>query len=424
MPLEFHGNAICLSGGTGTRLKSELLGKYYPFWWGIASGGKEHQLATGIVDLDAATGEVWLKDTAKTILGSAGHALNLKLDTPNTTNLKIILVEKNGDCYARLKNVIKQRWDLSSAAVEDLSEKNSTGIYAVNNELDGALDFIEKIDARLNLGRTIFLFDPLRSVPWSTVQKVASRRINSFYRIGTEFIIFLFTSDLFLGRESFVPLPTHNIQDRWSAGERATVAETDALFSGESWRPIVLNALPLSDRETCLVNLYQHRLHSWFRYVLPLPFAPKPDQTYHLFFCSNFETGIRVTRSFFSDLTANPKYSPDNAATYEKFRHEHSSKTSGFSGRSKPLEFRILWKIIKEHEEGYCDLMCQDLIKEERDPGRRRTVLEWLQGEGYLTAQHYQDTWLNHPPTYMLNWKQVQAKLGVDQPLPLKPLMP
>ncbi len=425
LPLRFLGDAICLSGGTGTGLKSELLGKYYPFWWGIASGGKSHNLNTAIIDLDAATGEVCIEDTGQTVLGSAGHALSLKLDNSGTENLRIILVEKDAECYSHLKGVLGRRWpQLPLAEVEGPVEKNATSVHIINDSLDVAINVVEKIDATARLGRTIFLFDPLLSVPWESIQKVARKRITSFYKIGTEFIIFLFTSDFFIGRDEFVPLPVTVDETKWNSLERASVSEADALFSGVWWRPFVLNALSIEEREARLVRLYRRRLHSWFRYVLPLPFAPKANQTYHLFFCSNFETGIRVTRSFFSELTRNPKYSPNNAASYERFRREHPNKASGFTGRAKPLEFRILWKTVKEHEEGFCDVMCQDLMVEERSPARRRAALEWLENEGYLRRQRFEDEWDSHPPTYMLRWELVKRRLGIEAPPPLSPLLP
>lgn len=110
--LEFVGDAICLSGLTGTRLKSEVIGKYYPFWWSITSGGKNenYRYSTAIVELNAATGEVHIKDTGETILGSAGHLLELKVRSPNTSNFKVVLIEDNLDCYAHLKKVVRRRW--------------------------------------------------------------------------------------------------------------------------------------------------------------------------------------------------------------------------------------------------------------------------------------------------------------------------
>ncbi len=41
MALEFEGDAISLSGLTGSKLKSEIIGEYYPFWWNITSVEKE-----------------------------------------------------------------------------------------------------------------------------------------------------------------------------------------------------------------------------------------------------------------------------------------------------------------------------------------------------------------------------------------------
>jgi len=37
-PLEFVGDAITLSGLTGTKLKCDVIGEYYPFWLNIMSG--------------------------------------------------------------------------------------------------------------------------------------------------------------------------------------------------------------------------------------------------------------------------------------------------------------------------------------------------------------------------------------------------
>lgn len=83
-------------------MKCDVIGIYYPFWWKITSGGKsgEYQKTTSIIELNAASGEVYIKDTHETVLGSAGHALNLKINHLNddeirTDNLKVILVEED-----------------------------------------------------------------------------------------------------------------------------------------------------------------------------------------------------------------------------------------------------------------------------------------------------------------------------------------
>ena len=73
MPLEFKQDAICLSGLTGSKLKCAVIGKYYPFWWSITSGGqnRNYPFPTAIVELDAATGESHIKETSEVILGSS-----------------------------------------------------------------------------------------------------------------------------------------------------------------------------------------------------------------------------------------------------------------------------------------------------------------------------------------------------------------
>lgn len=80
--LEFVEDAICLSGLAGTKLKCDVLGSYYPFWWNITSGGQGANYAypTAIVELHAGTGEVYIKDLKQIVLGSAGHALELKAE--------------------------------------------------------------------------------------------------------------------------------------------------------------------------------------------------------------------------------------------------------------------------------------------------------------------------------------------------------
>jgi len=272
--LEFVGDAVCLSGLTGTRLKSEVIGDYYPFWWGITSGGKskDYRYSTAIVELNAATGEVYVKEAQETNLGSAGHALELKVSSPHTSNLKAVIVEENDECYDHLKNVIKRRWpNVSITEAEGPVDQNSSNIYLLNKTLDDALETIEKLD----LGNSIFFFDPLRSVEWIAIEKTAGRRIKDFYQTGTEFLIFLFTSDWFLGRDDLASLPSTPEKDEWTEEEKKTVSEADALFGTEEWRIPILNEKPVGDKERLLVELYKNNLHKWFRYVLPLLSCPE-----------------------------------------------------------------------------------------------------------------------------------------------------
>jgi hypothetical protein len=142
MPLEFMGDAISLSGLTGTKLKCEVIGSYYPFWWKITSGGKnlQYQKTTAIVELNAATGEDYIKDTGETVLGSAGHAMDLKVNhlgenEIDTTNLKVVLIEENADCYAHLKKVIGRRWPtVPIEEIEGPAGSNSSNIYLLNKK--------------------------------------------------------------------------------------------------------------------------------------------------------------------------------------------------------------------------------------------------------------------------------------------------
>jgi three-Cys-motif partner protein len=421
MALEFVGDAISLSGLTGSKLKSDVIGDYYPFWWRITSGGvsANHEWGTAIVELDAATGEMYIKETGETILGSAGHALALKCTDPNTKNLKVVLVEKDPACYDHLKRVIAKRWkrvDISMA--EGPHRLNSSNVYLMNKTLDSALSDIGKI----RTGNSLFFFDPLRGVEYETIEKVARERVNTFYKRGTEFIIFVFTSDWFLGRDDFSSLPRSADARRWTADEHDTVLEADALFGDTDWRDRILNDGPVEQREKGFIGLYKTRLHKWFRYVLPLPFNPKADQLFHLILCSNFDAGVRATRSFYSGKTGNPKYSPDNRAAFDRFRRLHPGIFAGLKSTRKPAQWRILWKTIVNHEEGLCDSMCSDFEKIQPIPELRQELLEWLQENGYLVKLDVANAWKLPIQQYELNWPTIKERLGVDPPLPLEPL--
>ncbi|GAI94047.1 unnamed protein product, partial [marine sediment metagenome] len=222
-----------------------------------------------------------IKDTKEIILGSSGHALDLKCSDPNTKKLKVVLVEKDGACYSHLKNVIHRRWgNVNIKMAEGPIWFNQSNIYLLNMELDRALNTIEKI----SLGNALFFFDPLRSVEYQVIEQVAKKRIKTYYKTGTEFIIFIFTSDWFLGRDDFAGLPTTIDKATWSEAEKMTVSDADALFGNTEWRDQILNSHPIDERENCLIELYRNRLHKWFRYILPMPFNPKTKQIFHLIF--------------------------------------------------------------------------------------------------------------------------------------------
>lgn len=423
MALEFIRDAISLSGLTGSKLKTDVIGEYYPFWWKITSGGPRanYEYSTAIVELDAATGEVYIKETMETISGSAGHALDLKCTNPNARNLKVVLVERDAACYGHLKNVIRRRWGrLDIGMTEGPLQLNSSNIYLLNKTLDNALSDIEKI----HVGNSLFFFDPLRSVEYQTVEKVAKKRINTFYKTGTEFIIFVFTSDWFLGRDEFASLPNTTDEISWTSEEKETVLEADALFGNTKWRGQILNNAPIQQREKGLIELYRNRLHKWFRYVLPLPFNPKADQIFHLILCSNFGTGVRATRNFYSGKTVNPRYSPENKEAFNQFRKSHPEIFVGLSGAKRPLQWRILWKTIVDHEEGFCDCMCSDFEDIEPIREKRQRLLEWLEKNRYLSRFTIDNVWMLPIQQYKLNWATIKERLGIDPPLPLEPLSP
>jgi three-Cys-motif partner protein len=400
-----------------------VIGEYYPFWWSITSGGQSnnYRYHTAIVELNAATGEVFIEDTKETVLGSAGHALELKAKTLHTENLKVILIEENLDCYTHLKNVIHRRWpNISIEEAEGPINRNSSNVYLFNTTLDKALSQI----TRIHLGNALFFFDPLRCVEYSVIETVARNRINTAFKTGTEFFIFVFTSDWFLGRDELAPLPKTFNESYWTKEETETVYEADSFFGDKNWRRSILTDLPIEEREKILIEEYKHRLHKWFRYVLPLPFNPKANQLFHLILCSNFEVGVRMTKNAYSNKTGNPKYSPNNEEAYKRFIQLHPETAKVVRCRKRPVEWLVLWKIITQHEGGMCDYMCKDLEKIETNPDKLEKTLDWLHKKGYLKIAKFENAW-NYPLNrYTLNWENLEEKLGITPPPLLKPISP
>jgi three-Cys-motif partner protein len=430
-PLEFVKDAISLSGQTGTKLKCEVVGKYYPFWWKITSGGKalNYQKPTAIVELYAATGEDYIKETGETILGSSGHALELKINhlndsEVNTDSLKIVLIEQDNVCYNTLKRVIARRWPTVHVnEAEGPVESNTSRIYLLYKNLDAAIAALEEIE----LGNAIYYFDPLRNVEWKAIEDVAAKRIENFCQTGTEFMIFLFTSDWFLGRDTLSALPETANAAMWSSEQKKAIGEADALFGNTEWREHILVSLPLQEKETALVELYKFRLYKWFRYVLPMPFTPKENQLFHLILCSNYEAGVKVTKDFYDSITNNPVYLPGREPSregYELFKKAHPEVSKGLSGVRRPLQWRILWKTIKYHEGGICDYRCRDFDEIEKDTIKVKSALEWLHEKGYLEVLRVENAWDSSIDRYRLCWKTIQNILKIAPPPMLKPISP
>ena len=424
MTLKFHNNAICLSGLAGTSLKCDVIGAYYPFWWRITSGGTrvQNRYPTAIVEMDAATGEVYIDDMKETALGSAGHALELKVNTKNTDNLKIVLIEENNDCYSNLREVIRRRWpSVNLKEAEGPVNENSTGIYLLHEKLEPALKDIGSLD----LGNSLYFFDPLRRVEYSIINEVASRRITQPFKTGIEFFIFSFTSDWFLGRDNFAPLPTTLDENEWSVQEERTVKEADDLFGGKQWHEHILTEkISTNSKQKLFIRFYKNRLHRWFRYVLPLPFNPKNQQLFNLILCSNYEAGVRMTRDAYSAITGNPKYSPSNEEALQKFRNLHPDLFANLGRNRRPIEWRILWKIVKQHEGSLCDYRCNDLIREEPDKTVRINALHWLLENDYLKLVKIDNAWEHRMHRYRIKWGTVKLKLGIEAQPKLRAISP
>ena len=426
--MQFKDHAVVLSGETGTKLKCEILKGYYPLWWSITSGGpnRDFRLPTSIIEMNAGTGLDYIEDTGETILGSSGHALQLKLeDERDTSKLKVVLVEEDSECFSHLKEVIKERWsslDLEQALSEINSNDNS--VYLLEKQPTAALDAIDKIPA---LGNALFFFDPLLYTPWSEIERVAKRRITDYYRVRTEFIVFLFTSDWFDGRRKagLAALPITPLESKWSSEQLDTVKKVDDLFGNKGWRTELLNDNPRDSRMSQLVDAYRKRLHQWFRYVLPLPFNPKENQIYHLFMCSNYEAGVRITRDFYAKFTKNPPYSPDANEMYQKFKRAHPIMRAKYPGRERPMVWKFLRMVIRDHEEGLCDIRCQDFRDLSDDWRERLACMHWLEIFKYLKqTEKLTNSWLDVPPLYKLDWDIVVKRLGASPPPAFSPIRP
>ena len=85
----------------------------------------------------------------------------------------------------------------------------------------------------------------------------------------------------------------------------------------------------------------------------------------------------------------------------------------------------MLWAIIRNHDEGLCDVLCKDFKRMEMDYGRRSAALAWLEAERYLSAMPQMTyAWPNPPQLYVLDWGVVKARLGIDPAPKLVPLRP
>ena len=102
---------------------------------------------------------------------------------------------------------------------------------------------------------------------------MATKRIRSPFQSGTEFLVFLFTSDWIKGRKGFSALPRTNDSTEWTESQRKTVIEAREAFPDDKWLKIFSNSDSEESLEKSLIEYYKSRLQKWFRFVIPLPFS-------------------------------------------------------------------------------------------------------------------------------------------------------
>ena len=423
MPLEFHNNAIVLSGVLGTKLKSKIINKYYNLWWWITSGGPNvnFKYPTSIVEMNAATGEVYIKETSETILGSAGCALNLKFNNIHikNPNLTLILVENDNNCIENLKKVIKRRFpkakinDEPSCIDEDINQ-----CVIIRKDVNEAIDTVNDLEIG---GRTIYFFDPLLSIDMDPLRKVYEKRIESPFFSGVEFLIFFFTSDWIYGRNGFTPLPKISDFENWSDNEKITVESLNNVLGADGWYNEILTDEEPSIRIKKLINIYQEQLFNLFRFVIPMPFAPKENQIYHLIFCTNYYAGANIFTNFYSTATNN-EWKPDNRTYYNKFKVLHRGDIIFPRGNRRPSEWKILWQLIKNYRFGKFDTHCRDLKEKEPYISKLHKSMKWLISKAYIKKYRNSNEKFNTLPRYELIWPTITKNLGLEKPPSLEPI--
>ena len=131
-----------------------------------------------------------------------------------------------------------------------------------------------------------------------------------------------------------------------------------------------------------------------------------------------------MTKDAYAKKTGNPKYSPDVNQAFEKFKVHHPETLRRLTGRKrKPSEWKVLWRIIKQHEDGICDSYCEDL-KTVENPYKLRRILSWLLAKNYLNVFNVDNAWGWSVTRYKLNWTTVTSNLGILPPAELKPISP
>ena len=424
MPLEFHDDAIILSGIYGTELKTSIIANYYKFWLNVTTRGSWGDV--NIIEMNAGTGEIYIEDTKQTILGSAGHVLDLKYGQSGAiySKLNIILIEEDNECRKHLNNVLKRRWPRAELVNSDGKKRWSRdGEVVLYNDAD---TFLNESSSGELLGISLFYFDPLLSVSWELIERITKSRIIDPFQIGTEFLIFFFTSDWINGRKKFHALPRTKEISSWNAGERKSVQFADETFGNRSWLDIMTSESDDEQLKNGLIELYKSKLRVWFRFVVPLPFVPKRNELYHVFCCSNFSVGTSVLSSIYGEYAQSFGLQADNNSTYNIFKAKYPSLLADLSPRKRPVEWRVLWHVMRNHADGICDNRCRTLLEIAGNEQNVKKKIKWLEKENYLKQFNVQ-YWPWDAPKftiYQIDWEVVNEKLNVDRPIIAEPLQP
>ncbi len=328
-------------------------------------------------------------------------------------------MEKDEKCIEHLKNTIKRRFP--TAKINDdpsCIEDDIHQCVLIRRNVNEAIDTINSMDIK---GLTIYFFDPLLSIDMAPLRSVYERRIKTPFFTGVEFIIFFFTSDWIYGRENFQRLPNNLNLDTWNSEEQQTVNSLINVLGDNLWLKSILTNEDPAVRMRKLINEYRERLLKMFRIVVPMPFVPKNKQTYHLIFCTNYFAGANIITRFYKNATNN-EWSPDHKIYYKKFRKLHESEVNLPDSNKRPLEWRILWRIIRNYRFGKFDDYCRDLRKLERNSAKFFRILKWILKKGYIKRYIFFEEETRSKPRYELNWLIITKDLGLEEPPSLNPL--
>ncbi len=415
MTLKFKNDAICLSGVYGTKLKSKIIHQYYDLWWQITSGGlrQNFRYPTAIIEMNAGTGEIYIEETKEIVKGSAGSALDLKFNNRHieNPNITLILVEENNDCVDHLKNVLRRRFPMASILEEgiDVNEIEQECVL-IRKNVDEAIETITQMNIR---GRCIYFFDPLLSTDMNPLRKIYDTYIGTPFSSGVEFLIFFFTSDWILGREDFNQLPITFNSKEWTSNEKETVNKLEDVYGDENWYKQILNSKTNEERMNLLIKEYQKRLFEMFRFVVPMPFAPKIDQLYHLIFCSNYREGAGIISRFYSRSTGN-QWNPNNRLIYNRFKSIFRDRLNFPGGNRRPTEWKLLWNFIKYYQYGKFDSLSSDV--QEISSNDIEKSFNWLEKENLIKISSITSYKGEEISRYELNWTTINAILNMQKP--------